>query len=111
MEFNENIALGGSRKEYCEYGPNTGILYWVYDVLGELYLIRLSGLMVSEADSSAGDPCSFPRRGDPHFSYCEASLKKQGGRYRRTNFVFWVAGSFLSASRWVSMAWSKVFYG
>ena len=41
MEFNENIVLGGSRKEYCEYGPATAILSWVYDVLGELYLTYL----------------------------------------------------------------------
>ena len=40
--------------------------------------------MDSEADSRAGDPCSFPRTGDPLFSYCEASRKKQGGRNRRT---------------------------
>ena len=110
MEFNENIVLGGSRKEYCENGPATGILCWIY-ILGDLYLTRLSGLMGSEADSHAGDPCSFPRREDSQFSYCEASLKKQGGRYRRTNLAFWVAESFLSASRWVSVAWSKVLYG
>ena len=56
MESNENIVLGGSGKEYCEYGPATRILCWVYDVLGELYLTRLSGLMGSEADSLTGDP-------------------------------------------------------
>ena len=55
MEFNENIVLEGSGKEYCEYGPATGILCWVYAVLGELYLTRLSGLMGSEADSRTGD--------------------------------------------------------
>ena len=60
MEFSENIVLGGSKKEYCEYGPATGILCWVYDVLGDLYLILLSGLMGSEVDSRAGDPCLFP---------------------------------------------------
>ena len=107
MEFSENIVLGGSKKEYCEYGPTTGISCWVYDVLGDSYLTCLSGPVGSEVDSHAGDPCSFPRKGDPQFSYCEASLKKQGGRYRRTNFVFLVVGSFLSASRWVSMAWRK----
>ena len=56
MEFNENIVLGGSGKEYCEYGPATRILCGVYDVLGELYLTRLSGLMDSEADFLTGDP-------------------------------------------------------
>ena len=111
MEFSENIVLGGSKKEYCEYSPATGISCWVYQVLDDHNLTRLSGLMGSEADSRAGDPCSFPRRGDPQFSYCVAFLKKQGGRNRRTNFVFWVAGSVVSASRWVSMAWSKVLYG
>ena len=68
MEFTENIVVGGSRKEYCEYGPATRILCWVYDVLGDLYLSRLSGLMVSVEDSRAGYSCSFPRRGDPQFS-------------------------------------------
>ena len=42
-------------------------------------MTRLSGLMGSEVGSRAGDPCSFPRRGDPQVSYCVASLKKQGG--------------------------------
>ena len=55
MEFNEIIVLGGSGKEYCEYGPATGILCWVC-VLGESNLTRLSSLMGSEADSRTGDP-------------------------------------------------------
>ena len=80
MEFNENIVLGGSNKEYCEYGPATGMSCWVYEVLNDCHLIRLSGLIGSEADSPAGYLCSFPRRRDPQFSYCVASLKKQGGR-------------------------------
>ena len=104
MEFSENIVLGSSKKEYWEYGPATGMSCWVYDVLDDICLTRLSGLMGSEADSRAVDPSSFPRRGDPQFSYCVASLKKQGGKNRRTNFVIWVAGSFLSASTWVSTA-------
>ena len=111
MEFSENIVLGGSRKEYSEYGSATGMSCWVYDVLDDSYLTCLSGLMVSKADSRTGDPCSFPRRGDPQFPYYVASLKKQGGRSRRTNFVIWVAGSVLSAGMWVSMAWRKVLYG
>ena len=111
MEFSENIVLGGSKKEYCEYGPATGISCWVYDVVDDFYLSRLSGLMGSNADSRAEDPCSFPRRGDSQFSYCAASLKRQGGRNRRTNFVIWGTGSVISASTWVSMAWSKVLYG
>ena len=65
MEFNENIVLRGSRKEYSEYGPTTGILCWVYDVLGDLYLTRLSSLMGSEADSRAGNLHSLRRRGRP----------------------------------------------
>ena len=56
MEFNENIVLGGSGKEYCEYGPAAGILHWVYHILGELYLTRLSGLMDSEVDSRTSYP-------------------------------------------------------
>ena len=45
MEFEDKIGLECCRKEYCEYGPATGIFCWVYDVLGELYPTRLSGLM------------------------------------------------------------------
>ena len=56
MEFNETTVLGGSGKEYCEYGLATGILCWVYDILGELYLTHLSGLKGSEADSRTGNP-------------------------------------------------------
>ena len=111
MEFNENIVLGGSKKECCEYGPATGMSCWVYDVLDDTCLTRLSGLMDSEADSRAEDPCSFARRGDSQFLYCVASRKKQAGRNRRTNFVIRVAGSVLSASTWVSMAWREVLYG
>ena len=67
MEFSENIVLGGSKKEYCEYGPATGISCWIYDVLGDYYLTRLSGLMVSEVGSRAGDPCSLPGGDTPKF--------------------------------------------
>ena len=98
MEFSKNIALGGGKKEYCECGPAMGMSCWVYNLLDDIHPTRESSLMGSEADSRAGDPCSFPRRGDPHLSYCVASLKKQGGRSRRTNLVIWVAGSVLSAS-------------
>ena len=65
MKFKDKIMLQACREGYCEYGPATRILCWVYDVLGELYMTRLSGLMGSKADSRAGDPCSFPRRGGP----------------------------------------------
>ena len=66
-----------------------GISCWIDYVLGDFYLTRASSLMGSEADSREGDPCSFPRREDPQFSYCVSYLKKQGGENRRTNFVFW----------------------
>ena len=56
MKFKDKIVLQGCREGYCEYGPATGILCWVYDVLGELYLIHLSGLMGSKADSCTDDP-------------------------------------------------------
>ena len=56
MKFNENIVLGGGGKEYGEDGPATGIVRWVYLILGERYLTDLGGLMGSEADSRAGDP-------------------------------------------------------
>ena len=55
-KFKDKIVLQGCREGYCEYGPTTGILCWVYDVLVELYLTRLSGLMGSKADSCFGDP-------------------------------------------------------
>ena len=51
MKFKDKIVLQGCREGYCEYGPVTGILCWVYDVLGESYLTCLSGLMNSKADS------------------------------------------------------------
>ena len=76
IEFSENIVLGGNKKECCGYGPTTGISCWVYHVLDDFYKTSLSGLMGSGADSRAGDPCLFPRRGDPQFSYCVVSLKK-----------------------------------
>ena len=79
MEFSENIVLGGSKKEYCKYGPATGISCWIYDVLRVFRLTRLSGLMGTEAYSRAGVPCSFPRRGDPQFSYCVSLSQKARG--------------------------------
>ena len=30
--------LQDCREGYCEYDPATGILCWIYDVLGESYL-------------------------------------------------------------------------
>ena len=56
MEFEDKIVLEGHRKECCEYGPATGILCWVYDVLGDFYLTRLSSLIGSNADFRTGDP-------------------------------------------------------
>ena len=55
MKFKDKIVVQGCRKEYCEDGPATGILCWVYDVLGESYLTRLSCLTNSEADYRSGD--------------------------------------------------------
>ena len=49
MKFKDKIVLQGCREGYCEYV--TGILCWVYDVLGESYLTCLSGLMNSKVDS------------------------------------------------------------
>ena len=31
MKLKDKIVLQGCREEYCEYGPDTRILYWVYD--------------------------------------------------------------------------------
>ena len=56
MKFKDKIVLQGCREGYCEYGPATGILCWVYDVLGKLYLTRLSSLVGSKADSHFGNP-------------------------------------------------------
>ena len=56
MKFKKQILLQGCREGYCEYGPVTGILCQVYDVLGELHLACLSGLMGSKAGSHFGDP-------------------------------------------------------
>ena len=55
MKFKDQNVLQGWREGYCEYGPATGILCWVYDVLGKLYLTRLSSLVGSKADSHFGN--------------------------------------------------------
>ena len=56
MKFKDKIMFQGCKEGYCEYGPATGILCWVYDVLGDSYVICLTGLMGSKADSRFGDP-------------------------------------------------------
>ena len=56
MKFKGKIMLQGCRERYCEYGPATGILYCVYDVLGESNVTCLFGLMNSKADSHYSDP-------------------------------------------------------
>ena len=56
MEFEDKIVLEGCRKGCCEYGPATGILCWVYDILGEIYLIRLCSLIGSKADTRTFKP-------------------------------------------------------
>ena len=56
MKFKDKNVLQGCREGYCEYGPATGILCWVYDVLGKLYLTHLSSLVGSKADSHFGNP-------------------------------------------------------
>ena len=48
MKFKDKIVSQGWRKGYCEYGPTTGILCWVY-TLSESYLI-------SKADSHFWNP-------------------------------------------------------
>ena len=59
MKFKDKIVLQGCREEYCEYGPLTGILRWVYDVLGESYLTRLTCLCQKEMGAEAGDLILF----------------------------------------------------
>ena len=54
MEFEDKTVLEGCRKGCCEYGPATGILCWVNDVLGELCLKRLSNLIGGKAESRTG---------------------------------------------------------
>ena len=88
MEFSENIVLGGSKRECCEYGSTTGILCWVYDVLGDHYLTCLSGLTSSEADYRAGDPCSLPRRGDLHFHIVKHLSKSKGADAKELIWFF-----------------------
>ena len=53
MKF--KITLQGCREQCCEYGPTTGILYCVHDVLGESYMTRPFRLMDSKTDSRYGD--------------------------------------------------------
>ena len=45
MKFKDKIMLQGFKEGYCEYGLATGILCWVYHILGKSYLTCLSGLM------------------------------------------------------------------
>ena len=56
MKFKDKTVLHGCREGYCEYGPAAGGLCWVYDVLGESYLTRLSDLNGSKVNSCFGDP-------------------------------------------------------
>ena len=89
MKFKDKIMLQGCREGYCEYGPASGILCWVYDVLGESYFTCLSGLMGSKADSRFGNPWSFLGRVDfSIFDIVNRLWKSNGGRGRRPNFVF-----------------------
>ena len=74
MKLNDKLMLQGCREGYCDYGPATGILCWVYDVLGESYLSCLSGLMSSKVDACFGNPWSFRRRVDFSMWYCEPSV-------------------------------------
>ena len=55
MEFEDKTVLESCRKVYCEYGPAAGVLCWVYDGLGELYLARSCTLMGSKAGSCTGN--------------------------------------------------------
>ena len=55
MKFKDKTVLQGCREGYVEYGPATGVLCWVYDVLGEADLTRLSSLMGSKASFHFGD--------------------------------------------------------
>ena len=51
-------------KSIANMAPLQEFLCWIYYVLGESYLRRLSGLMDSKTDSRSGDPRSYPERGD-----------------------------------------------
>ena len=62
MTFKDKIMLQGCREGYWEYGPATGSLCCVYDVLGESYLSGVAGLMGSKADSPFADPWLFSER-------------------------------------------------
>ena len=55
MEFEDKIVLEGCRKGYCEYGPTTGILCWLY-LLGEFKSARVNSLIGNKAFSRTGDP-------------------------------------------------------
>ena len=56
MKFKDKTVSQGCRERYCEYGPATEILCWVYDVLGDSYVTRSSGIMGSKADSRTSNP-------------------------------------------------------
>ena len=108
MKFKDKIVLQGCREEYCEYGPATGILCWEYDVTGESYLTRLSGLNEQQSRLLFWRSVIVSQEGRYFKSdIVKPPSKSNRGRGRRPNFVFWVAGSVLFVSRWVVMAWSN----
>ena len=55
MKFKDKIVLKGCKEGYCEYGPVTEILCWVYDVLVESHLTYLSVSLSKKADSNFND--------------------------------------------------------
>ena len=89
------------QERYCENGPATGILCWVYDVLGELYLTRLSGLMSSKADQQTSVQAisdRFPERRPPNFDIVKPLAKSKGaGTEDLILFFRWLGVFYLLA--------------
>ena len=94
MEFKDKIVLECCRKGHCEYSPATGILCWVYDVLGELYLTRLSDLMGSKADSRRAICDRFTGGEPPNFDIVNPVSKSKGAETENLNLFFGWLGVF-----------------
>ena len=102
MKFKDKLVSQGCREEYCEYGHATEILCWVYDVLGGLYLTRLSGPMSSKAGSRSGDPWSFPKRADFSILIFWTLCQKAMGAEAEDLILFfeWLGVFYLLVSGW-----------
>ena len=63
MEFKDKIMLYCFREVKCKQVFTTGTRYYLYNGLGVIVNMCISGLMVNESEFKSGAPRSFPWRG------------------------------------------------